>query len=85
MTITLRRAETADASAVAEVWLRSYTVALPTVRPAHSPDEVRAWIRDVVVPGYETWVAVAESTVVGMMALHDDWLEQLYLDPYGSG
>jgi len=81
----LRRATVTDADAVADVWLRSYAVALPTVRRAHSDDEVRGWIRNVVVPRYETWLAVAEVGVVGMMALRNDWMDQLYLEPQWRG
>lgn len=83
--ILLRRADAADAPAVAEIWLRSYAAALPKVRRAHSDEAVRAWIRNIVVPQYETWVAVADSAVRGMLALHDDWVEQLYLDPQWRG
>lgn len=79
----VRRAVDADAAAVAEVWLRSYSAALPTVQRAHTDDEVREWFRTVVVPGprLETWVAVADGRVVGLLVLSDDDLEQLYLDP----
>jgi hypothetical protein len=63
----LRPAVQADAAAVAETWLRSFTAALPAVRRAHTDDEVRQWFRDVVVPHRETWVAVAGDAVVGLM------------------
>ncbi|PAU45909.1 GNAT family N-acetyltransferase [Streptomyces albireticuli] len=70
----LRRAAAPDAEAAAEVWLRSYDAALPTVRRAHSDDEVRAFFRHVVIPERETWVAEAESRegdggIVGVMVL----------------
>ncbi len=84
-TLTLRRARASDAPAVADVWLRSYRAALPTVRPAHPDEEVRAWIRDVLLPEHETWVAVAGTAVVGLMALTDGWIDQLYLDPSWRG
>jgi hypothetical protein len=49
LTVTaLRRAEASDADAVADMWLRSLAAALPTVRPAHSDDEVRAPL-DVII------------------------------------
>ncbi|MEU5533215.1 GNAT family N-acetyltransferase [Streptomyces sp. NPDC020362] len=83
--IVLRRAVAADAGAVADVWLRSYTAALPTVVRAHSDDEVRDHIRDVVVPARETWVAEADGAIVGMMVLAGDELSQLYLDPDWRG
>ncbi|MFJ5777192.1 GNAT family N-acetyltransferase [Streptomyces sp. NPDC093094] len=83
--VTLRRAVAADADAVADVYLRSFDTALPTVRRAHSDDEVRAYLRDVVVPGHETWVAEAEGVVVGLMVLDGEQLSQLYLDPGWRG
>ena len=81
--ILVRRAGDADAAAAAGVWLRSYSAALPTVRRAHSDDEVREWFRTVVIPGpeLETWVAVAGDRVVGLLVMSDTFVEQLYLDP----
>ncbi|MFF5798885.1 GNAT family N-acetyltransferase [Streptomyces albogriseolus] len=83
--VVLRRATGPDAAAVAEVWLRSFTAALPRVRRAHTDDEVRAWIREVVVPGQETWVATVDDSVVAMMVLDGDDLDQLYVDPARQG
>lgn len=86
--VVIRRAAARDASATAEVYLRSFAAALPTVVRPRSDDEVRAYIRDVVVPSRETWVAVAElaeEQVVGLMVLADDLLSQLYLDPDWRG
>jgi GNAT superfamily N-acetyltransferase len=83
--VVLRRATAADAPALADVWLRSYTAALTGVRRAHTDDEVRAWFRDVVVPERETWVADAEGVVVGLMVLGPGEIDQLYLDPDWRG
>ncbi|MEU1626471.1 GNAT family N-acetyltransferase [Streptomyces sp. NPDC020096] len=83
--LVIRRAVDSDASAVADVWLRSFTAALPTVRRPRGDDEVRAYIRDVVVPERETWVSVADGSVVGMMVLNEGLLSQLYLDPRWRG
>jgi GNAT superfamily N-acetyltransferase len=83
--VVVRRASEADSEAVAEVWLRSFDAALPTVRRAHSDDEVRAWFRNVVVPYKQTWVAVAGTEVVGLLVLSDGWVDQLYLDPAWRG
>jgi len=79
--VEIRRAQTSDAQSAAEVWLRSYTAALRTVRRAHTDAEVRAWFRDVVVPQRETWVATVDGTVVAVMVLHNADLDQLYVDP----
>lgn len=81
----LRRAADTDAAAVADVWLRSFTAALPTVRRGKTDDEVREYIARVVVPDRETWVADSGG-VVGMMVLGDGgFLSQLYLDPSWRG
>ncbi|MGW1891888.1 GNAT family N-acetyltransferase [Streptomyces sp. NPDC002004] len=83
--VELRPATVADAAAVADVWLRSFAAALPTVRRAHSDDAVRAYFREVVVPAGGTWVADAAGDVVGMMVLEEDELAQLYMDPAWRG
>lgn len=67
------------------MWLRSFTAALPGVHRAHTDDEVRAWIREVVVPGQETWVATVDGSVVAMMTLDGDDLDQLYIHPAWQG
>ncbi|MEU1264905.1 GNAT family N-acetyltransferase [Streptomyces cellulosae] len=81
----IRRAAGPDAATVAEVWLRSFSAALPGVRRAHTDHEVRAWIREVVVPGQETWVATVNDSVVAMMVLDGDDLDQLYIDAAWQG
>ncbi|WP_369222115.1 N-acetyltransferase family protein [Streptomyces sp. R39] len=83
--VVLRRAGGPDAAGVADVWLRSFDAALPAVVRPRSDDEVRAYIRDVVVPERETWVAEAGGQVVGMMVLAGDLLSQLYLAPEWRG
>ncbi|NBM19509.1 GNAT family N-acetyltransferase [Streptomyces sp. GC420] len=83
--LVVRRAAGPDAPAVADVWLRSFTAALPGVRRAHSDGEVRAWFREVVVPTRETWVAAVDGSVVGMMVLDHAEIDQLYLDPAWQG
>ncbi|MFI8766617.1 N-acetyltransferase family protein [Streptomyces sp. R-07] len=70
---------------MADVWLRSFAAALPAVRRAHDDDEVRNWFSHVVVPQYETWVAVAGGSVVGLLVLAGTELEQLCLDPSWRG
>ncbi|ARZ68395.1 hypothetical protein SMD11_2747 [Streptomyces albireticuli] len=91
----LRRAAAPDAGAVAEVWLRSYDAALPTVRRAHSDDEVRAYFRHVVIPERETWVADAgDGGIAGVLVLTEGAggrtpgpgrVDQLYLSPDWRG
>lgn len=83
--LAIRRAVAADASAAAGVWLRSFTAALPTVRRPRGDQEARDYFREVVIPTHETWVAVAEGVVVGVMVLDGGALSQLYLAPQWRG
>ena len=76
----MRRAEPDDGPAIAEVWLRS-RLAAEVPPPAHNDDEVRGWVREVLLPSCEVWVAVEGDEIVGMMALDGEWVEQLYIDP----
>jgi GNAT superfamily N-acetyltransferase len=78
--ITLRRATADDAAAVAEVFLGSFhaTYAFPL---AHTDDEVRGWIRDVLIPTSEVWVADDDGAVVALMAVGPGELDQLYVAP----
>jgi GNAT superfamily N-acetyltransferase len=83
--VLLRRATAADAPMVADVYLGSFkaTYRFPL---AHADDEVRGWIRDVVLPTKETWIAAdASGLVVGMMALESAELDQLYVAPGWTG
>ncbi|MGA5643316.1 GNAT family N-acetyltransferase [Streptomyces cinereoruber] len=81
----LRRATDADALSAADVWLRSFVAALPSVRCAHDEDDVRDWFTRVLVPQYETWVATAGTAVVGVLVLKGPELKQLYLAPEWRG
>jgi ribosomal protein S18 acetylase RimI-like enzyme len=79
--ITIRQASAADAAAVADVYLASFktTYDFPL---AHTDDQVRAWIRDTLVPAGGTWVALdTDGTVVGMMDVAVGDLSQLYVRP----
>jgi len=70
---------------VADVYLRSFkgTYSFPL---AHTDEQVRDWIRDIIVPTRETWVAIAATgLVVGMMVLEGAELDQLYIAPSWTG
>ena len=82
----IRRATTADAAAVAEVWLRSRKASVPAIpAPVHTDDEVRAWFAEVVLAERETWVAEVDGAVVGLLVLDGPWVDQLYVDPAATG
>lgn len=47
--VIIRRAGNSDAREMADVWLRSYTAALPTVHRRHDDAQVTEWFKNVVV------------------------------------
>jgi GNAT superfamily N-acetyltransferase len=84
--VTLRRAEAADAGAVADVWLRSRHAAVPAVpAPVHSDADVRQWFAGVVVPSRETWLAEADGATVAVLVLDGAEVDHLYVDPGWQG
>ena len=86
MNVPLRPATSADASAVAGVFLASRKQFLPFAPLAHPDDSVRRWIAEILIPTGHVTVAVdSAGTIIGMMALAQDgssgWIEHLYLHP----
>lgn len=81
----LRRAFQDDAESVADVYMRSRRELVAFAPLAHAEDEVRAWIRERLIPGGGASVSVVAGRVVGMVAVSRDgqfsWIDQLYVDP----
>jgi GNAT superfamily N-acetyltransferase len=89
MEVTIRRATSSDAAAVAELYLRSRRAGLAkgTIpSPAHDDDDTRDWVARVVIPTLDCWLAERVSgRVVGILVLEADWVAQLYVDPELTG
>lgn len=85
--VRVRRASEEDVRDAAEVYLRSRRAAVPAIPPlAHEEADVREWFAQKVFVEQELWVAEdADGSIVGVMVLAADWLEQLYVDPDRSG
>jgi ribosomal protein S18 acetylase RimI-like enzyme len=79
--VRLRRATSADADAVTDVFLRSMFTAMPWLARPHTDEETRAWVEHVVIAEQQVWVAERDGRVLGFAALRDGWLEHLYLAP----
>ena len=74
-----------EAGAIADVYLASFaaTYRFPL---AHTDDQVRRWIAEYLVLNREMWVATDPGgSLVGLMALTADQLDQLYLAPGWAG
>jgi GNAT superfamily N-acetyltransferase len=80
VTLRLRRATSADAAPVAELFLDSFhaTYEFPL---AHTDDEVRGWVRDELIPDSEAWVAIEADRVAALLVVAPGWIEQLYVAP----
>ena len=77
--VELRRATDADAEEAAEVFISSRRTALPTVPFVHTDDEVRGYVRNILIAKTEGWVAVDAGRVVAIMSLKPGWVDQLYV------
>lgn len=82
--LEIRPARPDDAEALADVYLAAFhmTYDFPL---AHTDAQVRAWIRDVLIPSGDTWVAMLDGVVVGMLAVRPGDLDQLYVAPDAQG
>lgn len=64
---------------------RAQAAADRTMPPGrHGLAEVEAWMRDVVLPTREVWLAVEATSVetpVGLLVLDGAWLDQLHVRP----
>ena len=76
----VRPARHDDTDSIAEVFVASFGGLLFLPR-LHTKEEDRSWVREVMVPGHEIWVAEIGGDVVGFAALHEDLLGHLYVHP----
>ncbi len=84
--LTIRRATGADAPAAADVYIRARHHAVPAIPPmAHPDDDVRRYWAEELIPGHEVWVAEDADEIIAVMALDEDWLDQLYVAPGRTG
>ena len=85
MTIALRSATDSDASEVVEVLVASRAAFIPYAPMAHSPSEVRQWVRHTLIPGGGVTVACVSGAVIGVLAASESegvaWIDQLYVSP----
>jgi len=60
---------------------------MPYLPAIHTEDQVRAWIRDAVLPRTEVWVAVehADAAPIGFVSIEGAELHHLYVAPSHQG
>ena len=83
--LTLRRATSADAGRVAEIFLTSRRTAMPWLARPRTDDETRSWQANVLLPRGTLVVAERDGEVVGFAEPVDGWLHALYVAPPAQG
>jgi ribosomal protein S18 acetylase RimI-like enzyme len=85
MRFVIRRATPEDAPALADIHVRARSESMSYLPDTHSPEEVLAWIKEVMPQHEEVWVAEDEGRVIGFFALSEDLLYHLYVYPELQG
>jgi chorismate mutase/GNAT superfamily N-acetyltransferase len=87
--LTLRRAERADAQAIADLYTEARVAAVPMMPPAlHTNEEDRAYFASRLArPSHEAWVAERDGELLGYALIDPVWLDHLFIraDATGSG
>jgi GNAT superfamily N-acetyltransferase len=81
MAITFRRATSADAPAVATLYIASRRGAAAYLPTVGTDDDIRAFVINQMVPERETWVAEDNGRMVAVLVLHNDEVDQFYVAP----
>ena len=78
---TKRQLDLADMDAAARVHRASFDHALPWLTGLHTPEEDRWFYRERMFATCTLWGDFDGDAMIGMIAFHDDWIEQLYVLP----
>ena len=77
----IEAAKPTDAAKIGDLYVASRAVALSLLHEVHTPNEMRAWVRDILLVRETTWVARVGDYLSGFMTLDNDEIDQLYLHP----
>jgi ribosomal protein S18 acetylase RimI-like enzyme len=69
-----------EIEAVAALFSRAHAT-LTFLPKLHTAEDDLAFWRNVLMPDSEIWVAERDRIIAGIMALRDDWISQLQVDP----
>jgi GNAT superfamily N-acetyltransferase len=78
--LTLRLATPADAAPVAELFIASFGL-LTFLPRLHTPEEDRAFVRDVLLPTHRVTLAERDGRLAGFMAEKHVWIGHFYMAP----
>jgi GNAT superfamily N-acetyltransferase len=71
--------------AAARVHRIAFDHALPWLAGLHTPDEDRWFYRERMFKTCTLWGVFDRDILTGLIAFHDDWIEQLYVLPEAQG
>ncbi|WP_334446445.1 GNAT family N-acetyltransferase [Bradyrhizobium sp. AZCC 1610] len=71
--------------AAARVHRLAFDHALPWLAGMHTHDEDRWFYRERMFKTCTLWGTFDRDVITGMIAFHDDWIEQLYVLPEAQG
>jgi len=83
--VILRRAEPADAAAIAVLHRVTVRISLPYLPELHTAADDLAFFSDRFLPSNEVWVAEAEGALIGYIGFDADWIHHLYIHPNAQG
>ncbi|MCC8943416.1 GNAT family N-acetyltransferase [Bradyrhizobium sp. Arg68] len=83
--LSIRRLALADMDAAARVHRAAFDHALPWLAGLHTPDEDRWFYRERMFASCTLWGWFEGEAMCGVIAFHDDWIEQLYVLPAAQG
>ena len=79
----IRKAKPVDADTLAEIYIGSRNKHVELAPLAYTEDEIRSWIRDILIPGGTAELLEQDRSVVAMMATSEDnsgsWIDHLYV------
>lgn len=76
----VRRGWIGDADRIAEVFWAARS-GMPYLPALHTYEQTAWWVREVMIPQSELWIAETHGVPVGFAALRGDWLDHLYVEP----
>ncbi len=79
------RLQRSDMDAVAVVHRTSFDECLPWLAGLHTPDEDRAYFRNVVCEECDVWGSFDGRVLTGFIAFRAGWVDQLYVLPAHQG
>lgn len=83
--LSIRKLALTDMDAAARVHRAAFDQALPWLTGLHTPDEDRWFYRERMFATCTLWGAFEDEAMTGVIACHDDWIEQLYVLPAAQG